>query len=98
MGQARLRAHAHEVSLYMEWLDGIRATKRIPRDVNASSGYNFKHRVEDWLRAQGRPCYISNGSFIAAAIGTGRYRFAIRDWNVCFGFSSKGPEHPKPFA
>jgi len=83
-GRAQLRAAVHEVALCAEWLDGIRATKRA---WCGGSSYGFKHGVEGWLRRQGRPAYIANGSFIAAAVGSGRYPFVIVGPNVRFGIS-----------
>jgi hypothetical protein len=82
-GQAQLRAAVHEVALCAEWLDGIGATKRVWR---GGSSYGFKHGVEGWLRRQGRPAYIANGSFIAAAVGLD-YPFATAGPNVHFGLS-----------
>jgi len=80
-GQAQLRAAVHEVALCAEWLDGIGATKRVWR---GGSSYGFKHGVMNWLRQQGRPSYVSNGSFIAAAVGLG-YPFAVVGPNARFG-------------
>ena len=85
-GQAKLRAAVHEVEQCVAWLSGVRAVRTIQR---FPSSYTFKHSVEGWLRRQGRPAYIANGAFVAAAVGTGRYPFAIQEPNVCFGFSSK---------
>jgi hypothetical protein len=82
-GQAQLRAAVHEVALCAEWLAGIGATKRAWRD---GTSYGFKHGVMNWLRQQGRPSYISNGSFIAAAVGLG-YPCAVQQPNVVFGLS-----------
>jgi len=84
-GQVQLRAAVHEVALCAEWLAGIGPTKRAWR---GASSYGYKHGVEGWLRRQGRPAYIVNGSFIAAAVGLG-YPFAIQQPNVYFGFSAK---------
>jgi hypothetical protein len=80
-GQVELRAAVSEVALCAEWLDGIGATKRVWR---GGSSYGFKHGVMNWLRQQGRPSYVSNGSFIAAAVGLG-YPFAVVGPNARFG-------------
>jgi hypothetical protein len=85
-GQAKLRAAVHEVALCADWLASIGATKSVTRGAGS---YGCKHLVEHWLAQQGRLDYIPNGAFIAAAVGTGRYPFAITGVNVSFGFSAK---------
>ena len=84
-GQAQLRAAVHEVALCVEWLDGIGATKSARRGIGS---YGAKHGVIVWLRQQGRPSYVSNGSFISAAVGLG-YPFVIEGPNAHFGLSLK---------
>ncbi len=73
-----------QVALATEWLARF-ASPRKSIDAQQSS-YNHKHRVEEWLRADGRPTYIANGAFIVAALRAGftAKRACPDSPNVCF--------------
>jgi hypothetical protein len=85
-GQAQLRDAVHEVEQCVAWLSGVRPIGTVQR---FPSSYTYKHAVMNWLRKQGRPGYVSNGAFVAAAVGLGCYPYTVRVPNVYFAFSSK---------
>ena len=83
-----LREALDQVAASADWLAQQKVTKTVRRK-NASYGY--KHRVEEWFAARRAPQYVSNGSFIAAAVGRGlTYRRCDPDspnvyFNISFG-------------
>jgi hypothetical protein len=79
-----------EFGVCCEWLKGCVRRKT----VNASiSSYTLKHMVEAWAKKSGRDdYYVSNGSFIAAAIHMGfAYKEDFDSPNVRFNISKKSP-------
>ena len=69
--------------------DFVRAMAGSSRYYRDSTSYGFKHVVEERFKVVGEYLYVSNGSFIAAAVGLG---FPLRreEWtpNAFFQFSS----------
>jgi hypothetical protein len=72
-GPARCRAEwdnhgeaglAEEIACATEWLSQWPKAKAINCK---SDSYGFKHRAEEWHRARGKSCYVSNGALIMAA-------------------------------
>ena len=63
-----LSHHLDEIAICAEWIKQVAPTKTV-RYHNES--YEYKHLVEQWCRDRGSNDYVSNGSFIAAAVGLG---------------------------
>jgi hypothetical protein len=55
---------AEEIACAAEWLAQWPKTRTLNQKADS---YGFKHRAEDWQRARGKSCYISNGALIMAA-------------------------------
>lgn len=53
------------------------------------SSYGMKHRAESWGRRNGWSPYVSNGSFIVAAVFSGCPVYAVTGPNCRFGFSRR---------
>jgi hypothetical protein len=83
--QAEMERHLDEIAICADWIKQVKPTKTV-RSGSYSNG--FKDRVEDWCRKKGSSRYISNGSFIAAAVGLG-FRFTITGRNAAFNISEK---------
>jgi hypothetical protein len=80
-----------------EYLDQIRysaawiSKQRIMKKVNyGATSYGYKHEVEDWSKKIDQYLYVSNGAFIAAALGMGIQSEHCGDDspNYFFAFSS----------
>lgn len=86
-GQAELGLRLDEVAIAADWIK-----LQVPTaTVNTRcTSYTYKHDVENWKAKGGEPAHVSNGAFIAAAIGLG-FKFKIQDDgpNVYFAFSAK---------
>jgi hypothetical protein len=85
--QLKIQVVLQQIAISADWIKLQKLVKRIRKDA---SSYSYKHRVEEWARSLNKtPTYISNGAFIAAAVGLGR-RFRLparRGPNVYFNFS-----------
>lgn len=87
----RWRAEFHntikEVAACADW---IKLQKPIASINQRRSSYAYKHLVENWFANRGNSLYVSNGCFIAAAIGLGFKHDGPRESpNVRFNFSEK---------
>ena len=74
--------------------DWIRGKALIKTYNRGRSSYGYKHDVERWIETRGGPHhYVSNGAFIAAALGLGlEAKLTSPDSpNVYFKFSRRGP-------
>jgi hypothetical protein len=68
-GRASLHDGLDGVAASIEWLDLLSPHKTFNR---RHTSYGYKHYVERYFRhVKGQPRYVSNGAFIAAAIGMG---------------------------
>lgn len=87
--RAELHEHLEEIAACADW---IKLQTRIKTFNRSRSSYGYKHNVEYWIDRRGGPhCYVSNGSFIAAAVGLGYETRATQDTvhNVYFQFSKR---------
>ncbi len=66
--QDQLRGSVDQVAASVIWLEQIYSIRSLNRK---RTSYSYKHLVEHYHREQGMPCYVSNGAFIAAALGHG---------------------------
>lgn len=67
----------------------LKNTKRIKGINYANNSYGYKHRVEKWIENNfGKHCYISNGSFIAAALIMD-FKMTVNKLNPNFNISRK---------
>jgi hypothetical protein len=83
--QEDLQKNLKQIALCADWL----ALQSRIKSVNSRhSSYGYKHMVEGWTRAKGEHAYISNGAFIAAAVGVGLVykQVGIR---ACFNLSNR---------
>lgn len=90
-GREKLKRELEQIAVCADWIKHLTPTKAInPRH----SSYGLKHCVEEWSRTradQGEDVltYVTNGAFIAAAVGLG-FRFKYRETpNPAFNFSDK---------
>lgn len=85
VGQVELSRRLGEIAIAADW-----CKMQVPiAHVNLKcSSYTYKHDVEAWTERMGERQYVSNGSFIAAAVGLG-FAFAVDPPNVHFAFSAK---------
>lgn len=86
--RAQLATRLDEIAASADWIKRQRPIASFNRSHNS---YGYKHRVERWFRERGEPTYVSNGSFIAAALGLG-YEGKLEhpsSPNVCFRFSER---------
>lgn len=66
--RAALHDHLDEIAACADWIK-LQPTRTA---FQSQSSYGRKHDVEKWFEARGGPhMYVSNGSFIAAALGLG---------------------------
>lgn len=79
-----------EFGICSEWLQGCVRRKTVNTSI---SSYTLKHMVEAWAKKSGRDdYYVSNGSFIAAAIHMGfEYTEDFDSPNVRFNISKRSP-------
>ncbi len=82
--------YVHEVAACADWLDTATRIKSLNK---RHSSYGYKHLVQRWnlervKRGKVVPTYIANGSFIAAAVGTG-FSFELDGPNAYFNISEK---------
>lgn len=84
-GQAELGRHLDQVAIAADW---IKLQVPIASMNLRCSSYTYKHDVERWHRKRGEEVYVSNGAFIAAAIGLG-FRYQLDGPNVYFNFSRR---------
>ena len=67
--RAELSQRLDEIAAAAAWL---RTQGRLKTINSRRSSYSYKHMVEDWCReVLGEHRYVSNGAFIAAAVGLG---------------------------
>lgn len=85
-GRAALRKEMHQVAAAADWLKRQVILKRV---VRGRTSYGYKHDVENWFKARGRHVYVSNGAFIAAAVGLGISFAPAETLNVYFPFSKR---------
>jgi len=82
---AEMSQHIGEVVLAAEWLQDIAGGARVN---TKHTSYGYKHMVERWQRARASAHdrhYVSNGAFIAAAIGMGfKFKAETDNLNVQF--------------
>lgn len=83
--RAEMAKHLDQIAICADWLGEVESVK-----TPQFGSYSCKHRVERWCRTKGKCQYISNGSFIAAAVGLGFSYEPIQGTpNVAFGFSKR---------
>lgn len=83
-----------EIDICKQWIKQYCTPKKATKNGRAYSSYFLKHRVES---SYGLTCYVSNGSFIQAAIDLG-YEFVRDDpFSInCYFFLKLDPEILKP--
>jgi hypothetical protein len=85
--QGELKNSLEAVAVCAEWIKQQQAIKTIN---TRHSSYGYKHMVEEWCEKRHDPHYISNGCFIAAAVGLGfKFKINAESPNVVFNFSEK---------
>lgn len=94
-GQAELLAAVDECNRALEFLAHVQPRKTLNR--SAGTSYGLKHDVERFHAAfpgvERADCYVSNGSFICAALHLGfkARRVSPASPNLIFNFSSRSP-------
>lgn len=68
LNKNKTRPSKKEIEICKQWIKQFAQPKKATKNGRAYSSYFLKHRVE---AANGMACYVSNGSFIAAAIDLG---------------------------
>jgi len=63
-----LAKHLDEIAACADW---VKRQRRIASFNLKHTSYGYKHLVERWFQGGGPYQYVSNGSFIAAALGLG---------------------------
>jgi hypothetical protein len=66
--RAELGKHLEEIAACADW---IKRQRRIASFNLKHTSYGYKDAVERWFQGRGTYQYVSNGSFIAAALGLG---------------------------
>lgn len=75
-----------QVQTCADWLALQRPTKTLNRE---RTSYQLKHDVERWVsRTRKKHQYISNGGFVAAALGLG-FSFKPAGWSVYLNLSKR---------
>jgi hypothetical protein len=66
--RAELRTLVEHVQSCADW---IKRQVPIKSFNDRHTSYGYKHMVEEWWDARGHSVYVTNGAFIAAAVGLG---------------------------
>lgn len=83
-----------EIDICKAWIEKYCHPKKATKNGRAFSSYFLKHRVE---ASNGLDCYVSNGAFIAAAIGLGYAWVRDDPFSInCYFFLKLDPEILKP--
>jgi hypothetical protein len=91
-GRKKLEDNLDQIAIAAAWIKGIEPTQTLNK---RHTSYGYKHLVEDWTRrrikaGESIPSYISNGSFIAAAVGLGlKFKQDGVSPNAFFNFSER---------
>lgn len=83
-----------QVQAAADWINEQSPTRRNTYNRKFDS-YSYKHMVENWWRSKGQPVYVSNGAFIAAAVGMG-WEAAPSHLNAFFKFSPQSVKACNP--
>lgn len=86
--RAELSEHLDEIAASADW---IKRQQPIASFNKRHTSYGYKHNVERWFSDRGSRMYVSNGGFIAAALGLGwvAHLESPRSPNVEFKFSER---------
>ena len=90
LSRVDLANRLHEIAACADWIRRQRTLKSFNR---RHTSYGYKHYVERWFDVRGAHVYVSNGSFIAAAIGLG-FEGKPEGLNLLFRFSERTLDTP----